>query len=396
MRAKLTPAFIKEATCPAHKKREYFWDTSMPGFGLLVTSTGHRSFVAQNRLSRGRSPRKTFKGTLPLRTARREAKRFLGEVARGIDPLEARRKAAREAEGTFLHIAENFFKREGPKLRSAKERRRTLERLVYPAFGSRQFASITRRDYIALLDKIADQNGPRMADLTLAYLNRLCNWHAIRDDSFRSPIVRGMTRVNAKAHARSRILSDDELRAVWKTAEESTGAFGPLLKYILLTACRRNEGSHVTRAEVVGGVWTIPAERYKTKIDHAIPLSDAARAVLVSLPQIGDCNFYFTVRGTGPIRALARFKARFDVACGVTGWTLHDLRRTARSLMSRAGVNADIAEMCLGHTLGGIRGVYDRHEYLEEKRFAFEKLATQIEGIVNPRENVLPLRGGAS
>src|SRR5947209_13407122 len=85
-------------------------------------------------------------------------------------------------------------------------------------------------------------------------------------------------------------------------------------------------------------------------------------------------------------------KLSFDRACGVNGWTIHDLRRTARSLMSRAGVNADVAERCLGHVIPGVRGVYDRHRYIDEMRQAFEALATQIERIVDPQPNVIGLR----
>ena len=123
------------------------------------------------------------------------------------------------------------------------------------------------------------------------------------------------------------------------------------------------------------------------------PLSAAAQAELAKLPHIGKLGFVFTTGGDSPIGGFSKFKQRFDVACGVTGWTLHDLRRTARSLMSRAGVSSDHAERCLGHVMLGVRGTYDRHEYHEEKRHAFEALAAQIERIVNPQENVVPLRG---
>jgi integrase len=103
--------------------------------------------------------------------------------------------------------------------------------------------------------------------------------------------------------------------------------------------------------------------------------------------------FIFTANGKKTIGGLDRHKRAIDEASGVRGWVIHDLRRTARSLMSRAGVNADIAERCLGHVIGGARGIYDRHEYFEEKKRAFEALAGQIERIVNPQANVVPLHG---
>ena len=394
MLIKLTAAFCQGATAEPGKERSFFWDATKPGFGLMVTANGHRSFVLQYRNQDGISRRMKVKPVL-LEAARREAAKILGQVATGGDPLGEKRRKVLAAKGTFRTVAESYFKREGGKLRSIDQRRRVFERLIFPAFGRLPIEAIRRRDVIALLDKIEDERGPVMADRTLAYLGRVFNWHAVRDDTFRSPIVRGMARTSAKERARARILSDDELRRVWKAAGESTGPFGPFVRFVLLSGARRNEAARMTRSEVVNGVWTIPSSRYKTKIDHSVPLSAAALAVLAELPQIGDCDFFFTVKGKTPLRDLSKFKAVFDKAADVAGWRVHDLRRTSRSLLSRAGVNADVAERCLGHVIGGVRGVYDRHEFTDEKRRAFEALAAQIERIANPQENVVPL-GGAS
>ena len=226
-----------------------------------------------------------------------------------------------------------------------------------------------------------------MANEVLGNISRVFDYHAARTDTFRSPIVKGMNR--AGAQARSRILDDDELRAVWRACVDYQHPFGGLLRFILLTATRRNEALYATRAEIVGAEWTIPAARYKTKIDHLIPLSQAALALVEGS---GD-GFIFTANGKQAIGSHSRHKAAIDKASGVTGWTVHDLRRTGRSLMSRAGVPTDHAERCLGHVIGGVRGVYDRHEYLEEKRVAFEALASLVERIVNPQANVVAIRG---
>jgi integrase len=93
--------------------------------------------------------------------------------------------------------------------------------------------------------------------------------------------------------------------------------------------------------------------------------------------------------------SFARLKCEIDEASGVRGWRLHDLRRTARSLMSRAGVNSDHAERCLGHVIGGIRGTYDRHEFYVEKKHALESLAAQIERVLDPQDNVVEMRDRA-
>jgi integrase len=292
---------------------------------------------------------------------------------------------------TLQAICEEYQRREGHKLRTARDRQQILERHVYPALGARPIGEIKRSEIVRLLDGIEDRSGQRMADVTLALVGRIMNWHAARSDEFRSPIVRGMARGQSKA--RERVLSDDELRAIWSVPIDAGHGrevvFARLVRFLLLTATRRNEGAHARHDEIRAGDWLIPGERYKTGVDHLIPLSGAAQDLAK-----GAGEFIFTVGGVRPIGSMGKCKAEFDRAAGVTDWRLHDLRRTARSLLSRAGVNADIAERCLGHTLPGVRGVYDRHEYREEKARAFEALAALVERIVHPQPNVVAMRGG--
>jgi integrase len=163
------------------------------------------------------------------------------------------------------------------------------------------------------------------------------------------------------------------------------------VQFLLLTATRRNEAAHMRHGEISGTDWTIPQARYKTGLELLIPLSPMAAKILDQLPRIGNSGFVFTTDGKHPISGFSKFKREFDKACGVKDWTLHDLRRTARSLMSRAGVSSDHAERCLGHVIGGVRGVYDRQEFHDEKRHAFEQLASLVERIVDPQANVVPL-----
>lgn len=139
----------------------------------------------------------------------------------------------------------------------------------------------------------------------------------------------------------------------------------------------------------------LPAARNKAKLDLVRPLNAAALALLEAQRKlrVGECAFVFSTTGSGPISGVAERKRELDAAADVSGWTIHDLRRTSRSLMSRAGINADHAERCLGHVIGGVRGTYDRHQYLAEKRHAFDALAAEIARIVNPpRGAVTPFR----
>src|SRR5262249_49507886 len=156
-----------------------------------------------------------------------------------------------------------------------------------------------------------------------------------------------------KERARERTLTDDEIRAVWAAAEGDTGPFGAFVRFILLTGARRSEAADMAWSELDDGIWTLPGSRNKTKGDLVRPLNRRATAVLPA----GVGKFVFSTDGSTPISGFSKFKATFDKACGVADWTLHDLRRTARTLMSRAAVNSDIAERCLGHVMPGVRGI---------------------------------------
>jgi integrase len=269
-----------------------------------------------------------------------------------------------------------------------------LERLVYPVLGDRRIGTIRRSEIVDLLDNIEDERGPVMADRTLATLRRLMTWQAGRSDDYNSPIVRGMARTKPKERARQRILNDDELRAVWRAAESSKNMFGYFVRFLLLTAVRRNEAAHMRRVELSGDDWIIAGARHKSKKEFLVPLSEAARELLGSIPIIASNKdgFVFTSDGKRPLGGFSKAKRTFDKACGVTGWRLHDLRRSARSLMSRAGVPTDHAERAVGHVIGGVRAVYDVHEYHREKLAALEALASQIKIILDPKKNVVRLR----
>src|SRR5262249_21152052 len=147
------------------------------------------------------------------------------------------------------------------------------------------------------------------------------------------------------------------------------GTFGALVKFLLLTSARLNEAARMSRDELDGSLWTLPADRNKTKVDLERPLSQTALELLHSLPWFEGCPYFFTNEGRKPFSSFSRAKAAFDTKCdGVADWHLHDLRRTSRSLMSRAGVAPDHGERVLGHLIQGERRTYDRHEFYDEKK----------------------------
>jgi integrase len=385
----LTDRAIRALRAAPSGKRHLVWDAQVPGLAVRVTDRGVKTFTLVVRYPGSHNPAPRSLGTygaITLEAARVKARDWLALISAGTDPKV--REAARKAD-TFAAISEEYFRRDGKALRTAAVRRRIVERLVYPSLGTRPIDSIKRSEIIRLLDGIEDGNGPVMADRTLALIRKIMNWHASRSDDFRSPIVRGMARTKAKERARDRILTDEELVRVWRQAE-TNGVFGALVRFILLTAARLGEAADMTWSEIADGDWTLPASRNKTKIELVRPLSRAALAVLEERPKAG--NWIFSMSGRVSFLSSAHyFKVAFDKACGVNDYVIHDLRRTSRSLMSRAGVDADIAERCLGHVIPGVRGVYDRHEYHREKARAYELLAGLIERIVSCNAKVVSL-----
>jgi integrase len=390
--AKALTAKAVENLKPGPVRREIA-DT-VPLLYLVVQPSGRRRFCLRYRIH-GRSRKMTLAAGLTLAAARKIAGDAALELERGIDPADARKAARQQAAAaradTVLAVCMSYQTREGGKLRTARTRLRLLQQHVFPTLGDRSIGSVRRGEIVKLLDTIEDRAGPRQSDVVLGILGRIMKWHALRDDSFNSPIVAGMARHSTADHVGTRVLDGTELRAVWKAAGDA-GTFGAFIKFLLLTAGRRSEAAGMRWAEVVDGIWHLPAERNKTKQPLARPLSGAALALLDAQPRVVGVSYVFTV-GDGPWTSFSKPKKLLDAAAGVAGWRLHDLRRTSRTLLSRAGIAADIAEMYLGHVLPIIRRTYDQHRYIDEMRHAAEALAAQIERIVDPQPSVVPMRG---
>jgi integrase len=411
-------------------KLHYFSGASLQGkkapagFAVRVTAAGTKAFVLFHRVNGkpylptlGRWDANAGGGSLTVRDAIVAADKLAKNIKNGKTE-DPRPERTRRLEGgdrvdgeTVSGLLDKFVQRYARKeanLRTADQIEATFDRLVKPRIGKIGIYELRRSSVVEMLDEIDDENGAVMADRVLALVRKAFNWHATRDDDFTPPIVKGMARTKPKERAARRVLADDEIRDLWAALEtvDAPDCYATFVKTLLLTATRRNEAADMHTSEIEGDVWTIPGDRYKTKLDHVVPLTPAARALIGGKPpQASKSWFVFSTSVSGPVGAMKRdgavafsgfskAKAELDKTIAaireregrepIAGWTLHDLRRTARSLMSRAKVPTDHAERALGHVMGGVRETYDRYEYLDEKRAAFEALAALVERILQP------------
>jgi integrase len=377
MSSRLTAKSVENAK-PGTSRREVSDGGS--GLFLIVQPSGHKSYAVRFRVNG--IPRKlTLPAGLTLHEARQQAAAAMNEAQRGNDPTKAKKIAKQEREiakaNTFAAVALLYLNTEKVRrLRTAYQIKDRLTRLAFPLIGDKPIAELRRTQITTALDHIEINNGAVIADRTLSDISCVLKFHAKRSDDYMLPIVPGMNRTSKSERARKRTLTDDEIRKLWATGDRYA-------QFLLLTAARRDEAAALPWKEIDGNVWILPSARNKTKkYDLLRTLPKAAMEILPSRGH--DDEYVFGLAPDRPLVAFSRIKKQLDAKSGVTGWTLHDLRRTARTLMSRAGVNTDHAERVLGHVIGGIRGVYDRHEYQDEKAHALEALAAEIEKILNP------------
>jgi integrase len=337
-------------------------------------------------------------GSVTCETARALAKAAAGERAKDRDPGAERAQKRAEAGTTVNFVLDTYLARQRSRgLRSVGEVASVLDRVVRPIFGHRSVYVLTRGDVLGLLDDVETNSGPFAAQKALTYLRSALDHWSLRDERYRSPLaVRGLNRIKKSERARSRILSDDELRDLWRVldglGDDVTARF---TRALLLSGRRRSELAGMQWQEVSGDLWIIPIERSKGKCEIVQPIVPAFAALLGTPRTQG-----FVFGENAPLGNLSTRKAQIDSALAdlrkrenrpaVPNWRWHDLRRTARTLLSRAGVPSDHGERVLGHTVGGVRGIYDRHKYEHEKADGLNRLAALVGVIVNGGGTVVP------
>jgi integrase len=339
---------------------------------------------------------------IDLSQARELARKALLSAAEGRDPSEEKKAAKRDTQQPELprhlivdNVISEFIKRHvsaNTRKSTAKEVSRILNVNALPVWRGRNIHNITRSDIIELLDEMIDRGASVSANRTLAVVRRMFNWCIERNLITSSPCERISAPTTEKA--RDRILSDEELRALWQACIEIGWPFGPLVQLLILTGQRRTEVAEAQWIEMdlQRGLWTIPRERMKNDQGHDVALSNSAVTLLQSLPRVsGPKSLVFSTTGETAVSGFSRAKRRLDESMlkilrkeaekagqdwtnvKLTDWRIHDVRRTVASGMARLGINLPVIEKVLNHSsgsFGGIVSVYQRHSFSEEKRAA--------------------------
>ncbi len=424
MRTRFSDRLLQSVKPPPPGERPIeLWDDLVRGLGFRVGHSGTRTFHVMTRCN-GRQTRVVV-GPYPatkLKDAREEAGEIIRQARKGVDPREERRQARREAEraqrDTFAAIVEDFIEKYAKRRnRCWAETDRTFKVNVNPAWGKRPIASITRREVIDLLEKIAAERGPYMSNRTLAAIRRLFAWAVERDVIDASPAAN--VKPVGKEVSRDRVLTDDELRAFWKATEGDDHPWHPFLRTLLLTAQRRSEVATMRWQDLDleddKPLWSIPRQFVKADRLHDVPLAPEVVAILKDLPRHQGPHLFTTGDGTVPVSGFTTAKHRVDKkmietmreAAEQAGddpetvelprWTLHDLRRSAATSMAQLNFPPHVVGAVLNHSPGGTHGItaiYVRFRYDDERRQALEAWARKLEQIVTqaPPDNVVAIR----
>jgi integrase len=372
--------------------------------GSVVGSLDRKTYLV--RYSRNGAKRSIPLGrcaAISLADARRAARRILGRVAAGEDPAaeRARSKQASRDEPTLDQDIARWAAI-GLKDRSAKYRvdaPRTL-RVNLGSRLRRPTNALDRKTVVAAKDALIAAGTPTAARSFALHGSALFSW-LIRRGAHQgaNPFAKLDLPTTTR---RDRVLSDPELRAVWRACE-GMGDFGAVVRLLALTGQRRDEIAGMRWEELAHdrATLTLPSERVKNRVSHAVPLSRQARAIIEAQPR--ETPFVFPgPSGTEPIASFSRPKQALDLKSGVSSWRLHDLRRTCSTGLQRLGTRLEVNSATLNHRSGaksGLAGIYQRYAWAAEMRAALQAWADHVDAIVAGREikgavTTFPLRAG--
>jgi integrase len=383
-RLRLTKSVIDDL--PVLSKDTVYWDAGLPGFGVKVTPKGRKVFVVMYRLAGAGSRLRKYTigpyGRITLPMARAQAQKIFAARLDGRDPAEEKKQSRRRlVVDRTDDLIERFIQEHVSRVGTSKRLTNLLRRDVIPYWGAKSIHEIKKRDVSDLVGLIGQRNAHASHRLlkTLKTFFKWCVGRAVIDFSPADGLSSGYREVS-----RDRVLTDRELAAIIVGARQMPHPYSGIVEFLALTGQRREEVAQLKRDELdeKARTWTIPGARTKNKKAHIVHLSEAAWRVVAKTPE-GDLVFGTS---TGKrFQAFGKGKRALDKPSGITGWRLHDLRRTIVSGMARLGVPPHVADKILNHqagTISGVAAVYQRHDFLAERKEALDRWSAHVEQII--------------
>jgi integrase len=393
---KLTRAEIKKLKLPKDKDDCQFFDDEVTGFTVRLRAGGSRKFYFRYKLgNRTYSIPLGNVGALDVDEARRMAKVLYGRVAKGENPAAEKAEVKARSDETFGQVVKTYltWKRSQVRTSTYRDIARHLEQ-KFKALHPLHIGAIDRRTIAAQLSKMATE-APTQCNRARGSLSAFFDWARGEGLVEHNPVEGTVKQVESKS--RDRVLSDDEVRRLWKALGDAITDYSAILKILLLTGAREAEIARLRWSEIDldRGVIELPPERTKNHRRHIVPISDEVRRILSSLDRRDDRDLVFG-KGDGGFSGWSKSKNRLDAVLKISEWRLHDLRRTAATGMGELGVMPHVIEAVIGHVSGvraGVSGTYNRSKLEKEKARALAMWSAHVVELVENRQpKVVPMR----
>ena len=365
--------------------RGEWWDVVLPG---LILRVGVKRRTWQFRYHTGGSYHRKPLGHFPameLAEAREAARKLIDRADKGL-PIEVSAPHPRSSTaltlGALLDRYEALRTREGKRTRTLPEAMRLLRRSLRP-YLSLPVGEFSKTDLRAARDAMVEADAVFAGNRMLAYLGPAMRW-AAQEDLIPTNFVPDIRR--APERKRSRVLTKEEIARIWKACDDDFGTreaaknFGRMVRFLLVTAQRRDEAASLRFGHILDGIW----RQATNKSDR--PQSLTLPPLAKSLVGEGGTQDYVFAGRRGKLSGFSKLKAELDKASAVTNWRLHDLRRTAATNMQELGIRNEVVESILNHAVPGVGGVYLRSELEKQKAEALVVWATEIARIAKPKE----------
>ena len=387
---KLTARAVASLQLPKGKTDVIFFDDALPRFGYRLRKGAGgkvlRSWIVQYRHA-GATRRMTLgpDGVVNAEQARRKALQALGDVAHGTDPQASKQDRRDKDRRTFKSVVADYLaiKKREVRGRTFTEKSRYLTGPYFKPLHGLALDQITRADVASRLNRITVESSSTVAALARAQLSALFTWALTQGLTEANPVIGTETPKGGKP--RERVLTDDELRRIWKACGDDD--HGKCIRLLILCGARRQEIGGMAWSEInfEDSTWTLPAARAKNHRAHTLPLMPAMLDIIKAVPRMASRDTLFGQRGGGYV-AWSQGKRLLDERSGVEAWTAHDVRRSVATKMADLGIAPHVVEQILNHVgghKGGVAGVYNRSSYERETRAALAAWHDHIRSIAD-------------